>query len=372
MCYNLELFEKVGLDPAKLPQTWDELIAAAVKMTSAGDNQWGLELSNQPGLGTAQVFWTLLQIPPAAIWYRRTARPSAFNSGPGLETLTFLADAVKKNKISPRKAYTDIQSWSEWGTRKVGSVLLYPVFTATILASKVRSATAPAPMKVKRGAHFAGNYWTISSASKNKEAAAQLLPVVGAALDQRSLGRRKWRHSQLPGGDRRSGLQGVPGQESAWARPSWTRSLSHGRSRACSAFRRSSRSYPRWCSPRSWETPRQRTHWPRRRSVRIRNSSARRRGRPDDGLVPRPVDRRHATGEDDFRRLYRLPSRSPRPRTSSSVARLRPPRHVAARSCTRRGLLIASGSAGRHGIGDYAERTFGRGAAGAGPAGARR
>ena len=60
MCYNLELFEKAGLDPGKLPQTWDELIAAAVKMTSAGDNQWGLELSNQPGLGTAQVFWTLL------------------------------------------------------------------------------------------------------------------------------------------------------------------------------------------------------------------------------------------------------------------------------------------------------------------------
>jgi multiple sugar transport system substrate-binding protein len=171
MCYNLELFEKAGLDPGKLPLTWDELIAAAVKMTSAGDNQWGLELSNQPGLGTAQVFWTLLQTAGGEL-VTPDGKGSAFDSGPGLETLTFLADAVKKHKISPRKAYTDIQSWSEWGTRKVGSVLLYPVFTATILASKVRSATAPAPMKVKRGAHFAGNYWTISTASKNREAAA--------------------------------------------------------------------------------------------------------------------------------------------------------------------------------------------------------
>jgi ABC-type glycerol-3-phosphate transport system substrate-binding protein len=42
MCYNLELFEKVGLDPAKLPETWDELITAATKMTNAGENQWGL------------------------------------------------------------------------------------------------------------------------------------------------------------------------------------------------------------------------------------------------------------------------------------------------------------------------------------------
>ena len=39
MCYNLELFEKAGLDPAKLPQSWDELIAAALKMTNAGENQ---------------------------------------------------------------------------------------------------------------------------------------------------------------------------------------------------------------------------------------------------------------------------------------------------------------------------------------------
>ena len=97
----------------------------------------------------------------------------AFNSEAGLNTLTFLADNVNKTKISPRKAYTDIQSWSEWGTRKVGSVLLYPVFTANILATKVRSAAAPPPKKVKPGAHFAGNYWTISNSSKNKEAAAK-------------------------------------------------------------------------------------------------------------------------------------------------------------------------------------------------------
>jgi ABC-type glycerol-3-phosphate transport system substrate-binding protein len=172
MCYNLDLFEKAGLDPAKLPQTWDELLSASLKITSANDNRWGLELGNQPGLGTTQVFWTFLQTAGGDL-VAPDGKTSAFDSGPGLETLTFLADAVKTHKISPRKAYTDIQSWSEWGTRKIGSVLLYPVFTANILATKVRSATAPAPMKVKHGAHFAGNYWTISSASKNKEAAAR-------------------------------------------------------------------------------------------------------------------------------------------------------------------------------------------------------
>ena len=172
MCYNLELMEKSGLDPAQLPTTWDEMIAAASKMTNAAENQWGLQLSNQPGFATAQVYWALLVTAGGQV-ATPDGKASAFNSEAGLDTLTFLGDAVNKLKISPRKAYTDVQSWNEWGTRKVGAVLLYPVFTANILATKVRSATAPLPKRAIRGTHFAGNYWTISSSSKNKEAAAR-------------------------------------------------------------------------------------------------------------------------------------------------------------------------------------------------------
>lgn len=172
MCYNLELFEEAGLDPNKLPATWDDLIAAAQKMTDASQNQWGLELSNQPGFGTAQAFWSFM-VSAGADLVTPDGKASAFNSEAGLNALTFFADAVNKTKISPRKAYTDVQSWNEWGTKKVGSILLYPVFTANILASKVRSASAPPPRNAKAGGHFAGNYWTISNSSKNKEAAAQ-------------------------------------------------------------------------------------------------------------------------------------------------------------------------------------------------------
>ena len=172
MCYNLELFEKAGLDPAKLPQTWDELLAAAGKMTNAAENQWGLALSNQPGFATAQVFWSFM-VAAGGELVTPDGKASAFDSDAGADTLAFLADAVNKQKISPRKAYTDVQSWNEWGTNKIGSVLLYPVFTANILATKIRTASAPPPQRARRGAHFAGNYWTISSSSKNKEAAAK-------------------------------------------------------------------------------------------------------------------------------------------------------------------------------------------------------
>jgi len=172
MLYTVELMEKAGLDRAKPPDTWDELMAVAGKMTNAAENQWGLMIGNQVGFTTGQNYYAFLTAAGGEL-LTPDGRASAFNSPAGLDTLTFLADMVNKQKVSPRKVYTDVQAWSEWGTRKVGSALLYPVFTANILATKVPSMTALPPRRVKRGAHFAGNYWTISTASKNREAAAK-------------------------------------------------------------------------------------------------------------------------------------------------------------------------------------------------------
>jgi ABC-type glycerol-3-phosphate transport system substrate-binding protein len=172
MLYNLELLEKAGLDPKKLPETWDELIAAATRMTSAADNQWGLMLGNKAGFTTAQTYWSFLTA-AGGEWVTPDGKASAIDSEPGLETLRFFADNVRARKISPVKLYTDVEAWNDWSTRKIGAVLLYPVFTANILATGVRSMTAPPPRKARRGAHFAGNYWCISSGSKNREAVAK-------------------------------------------------------------------------------------------------------------------------------------------------------------------------------------------------------
>ena len=172
MCYNAELMEKAGLDSTKLPDTWDDLINVAGKMTNAADNQWGLMVGNQAGFATAQNFWAFM-VAAGGDLVTPDGKASAFNSEAGVDTLAFLSDAVNKTRISPKKMYTDVQAWGEWATRKVGSVLLYPVWTAQILNTKIRSVTAPPPRRKQRGAHFAGNYWTISSQSKNKEAAGQ-------------------------------------------------------------------------------------------------------------------------------------------------------------------------------------------------------
>jgi ABC-type glycerol-3-phosphate transport system substrate-binding protein len=172
MLYNLELFEKAGLDPAKPPETWDDLIAAAQKMTNPAESQWGLVLGNQPGTATTQMYYTFL-LSAGGELLTPDGKSIAFNSDAGLEALTFLADNVHKRKISPQKAYSEVQIYGEWGTRKFGATTLYPVWTGNILATKVRSATKLIPRKVKPATHLAGNYWTLSTASKNKEATAK-------------------------------------------------------------------------------------------------------------------------------------------------------------------------------------------------------
>ena len=172
MCYNTELMQKAGLDATKAPETWDDLIEVARKLTNAQENQWGLMIGNQAGFTTAQNYYAFL-VGAGGELLTSDGKASAFNSEAGLDALTFLADAVNKHRISPRKMYTDVQAWTEWSTRKIGSVLLYPVWTVAILNSKVPSMTAPPPRRAKRGAHFAGNYWTISNASRNKEAVAK-------------------------------------------------------------------------------------------------------------------------------------------------------------------------------------------------------
>jgi len=172
MLYNLELFEKAGLDPGKLPETWDDLVAAGKKMTNAAEGQWGLVLGNQPGTATTQMYYAFLMAAGGEL-LTPDGKGIAFNSDAGLEALTFLADNVHKHKIAPQKAYSEVQIYGEWGTRKFGATSMYPAWTANILATKVRSATKIIPKKVRHASHFAGNYWTLATLSKNKEAAAR-------------------------------------------------------------------------------------------------------------------------------------------------------------------------------------------------------
>ncbi len=47
--YNKDMFKAAGLDPAKPPQTWDELVADAKKLTDPAKNVYGLAFSAKAG-----------------------------------------------------------------------------------------------------------------------------------------------------------------------------------------------------------------------------------------------------------------------------------------------------------------------------------
>ena len=250
--------EKAGLDPKKPPETWDELIATATKLTNPAENQWGLMLGNQVGFSTAQAYWSFL-VAAGGELVTPDGKASAFNSPAGLETLAFYADAVNKLKISPRKLYTDVQAWSEWGTRKVGSVLLYPVFTANILATKVRSIDRAAAAEGEPRGALRGQLLDDLDLEQEQGGGGEVLPVVGADPDQRAMGRRERRDPELAGGDRhvRSSSSSSPRIRSG--RRSSTPSRTRGRSPRSSAFPRSSRSCRRWCRRRCSAARRPRT-----------------------------------------------------------------------------------------------------------------
>ena len=206
MLYNLELLEKAGLDPKKLPETWDELLAAATRMTSAADNQWGLMLGNKPGFTTAQNFWAFLT-GAGGEFFTPDGKASAFNSEAGLETLAFMADNVRARKISPQKSYTDVEAWNEWGTRKVG--LGAPLSGlhrqhpgdegAQHDGAAAEEGPARGPLRRELLVHL--------RAQQEQGGRREVLPVVGPAGGERPLGGRERRHPQLPGGGRPPGYR---------------------------------------------------------------------------------------------------------------------------------------------------------------------
>jgi len=93
--YNTRLFEEAGLDPETPPETWDELDAAAAKLTKlSGDGaieQMGVNLGVNYTAFLAQLYCNNGSL------YSDDLKTVAFNSEQGVETLQWLLDFVKRH-----------------------------------------------------------------------------------------------------------------------------------------------------------------------------------------------------------------------------------------------------------------------------------
>lgn len=101
--YNKEQFKEAGLDPEKPPKTWQELIAAARKLTKRdGDRvtRWGIMMPSNYDYGG----WILqaLTMSNGGRWFNEEYGGEVYYDTPTmLGALTFWSDLVHKDKVHP-------------------------------------------------------------------------------------------------------------------------------------------------------------------------------------------------------------------------------------------------------------------------------
>jgi multiple sugar transport system substrate-binding protein len=99
--YNKKLFEQAGLDPAKPPQTLDELVAAAQKTVKrdASGNMLSAGLAIDMG-GQDHQWWREVLIRQfGGVPYTDNSRKVAYDSDAGLKALQFYVDLQQKLKV---------------------------------------------------------------------------------------------------------------------------------------------------------------------------------------------------------------------------------------------------------------------------------
>ena len=104
VCFRRDYFEKAGLDPDNPPQTLEELLDAAIKLTrhEGDDKVWGLGVYCGRERGTIELaFAPLLWHYGGELWDEETGR-ATFASEPGNNAAQFLYDLVHKYEVCPK------------------------------------------------------------------------------------------------------------------------------------------------------------------------------------------------------------------------------------------------------------------------------
>lgn len=102
--YNTELFEKAGLDPNRPPQTMEEFIAAAKKLTIA-PNQWGLAIHSSTAWPVR--YWMAFLQQQGGSMFTSDLKKAAFNDAKGRAAFQFMSDLIHVHKVAP-PVMTDI------------------------------------------------------------------------------------------------------------------------------------------------------------------------------------------------------------------------------------------------------------------------
>ena len=102
--YNKAAFAEVGLDPDKYPRTWEELVAAAVKLTkkdaSGRVTRWGIKLASD--LGNAQWTFGALANQAHQVLMNEAGTETYFNQPKAIEAMAFWQSLAFEHKVTPQ------------------------------------------------------------------------------------------------------------------------------------------------------------------------------------------------------------------------------------------------------------------------------
>jgi multiple sugar transport system substrate-binding protein len=191
--YNKAMFQQAGLQP---PKTWEEMVAAAQKLTNPSKKVWGMALA--AGSYTENVHFAFINAAQnGADWFDADGKPTFTGDGNVQGVLRYL-DLMQKDKVAnPSNAQYDngTKAVNDFATKKVAMVLNQNNAANSIVANGMKSSeygvTAfPAPAGGEQVAsHVAGINLSIFKSTKNKDAALKFVKYMTDATTQQTLGK---------------------------------------------------------------------------------------------------------------------------------------------------------------------------------------
>lgn len=170
--YNEDLFKESGL--TKEPETWDEFIDYAQKLTDSSKGQWGVLLPTKEMDYTARMWVTFLEAAGGSL-LNEDATKAAFQSEAGVEALQLWVDLFHKYKVAPLKQMDENTTVETFATGSVGMFIGYPAWIVQSKDFPFTTKTARPIGHVRKSSALGGWYLIVPAQGKNPDGAYDFL-----------------------------------------------------------------------------------------------------------------------------------------------------------------------------------------------------
>jgi len=206
--YNKDLFAKAGLDPEKFPDTWDQFVETAKKLTldsnaDGNPEQWATAFP----VGSAWMFQCLVLQNGGEI-FSSDGKKVVFDSREGIEALQYMVDLIYKHKVA--FLTTGYEHQNDFLSGRVAMIQSSSASLAYMAQQKItfNLGIAPLPMKKRKAVVLSGTNiimfrkpqnelmsrgwelvrWMMEPANSARwSAETSYLPVRRSALQEKSL-----------------------------------------------------------------------------------------------------------------------------------------------------------------------------------------